>query len=545
MSSNTNNSSPTSRRQFLKSSAASVAAAGGAGALSSFVANPALAGAHGLAEGMTGGPTGFEGAERFQYNSSMSEGRAIEGIKALKAAGNVPEKLTMLLTDGAIGQITKPFPEGAPSAQEVWEKETGIKIEIIGAPAEDIFKKVMQDVTTGGGTFDIYTGAWNSMGDLVSSGGAVNCSDFVAKYGPDWDDPDRGTPTKEMEQLLYTYNGNYYGFSLDGDFQTWFYLKGLYEKPEVQEAFMKETGKELAPPTTWEDVDRISAFFTGKDFGSGTMYGNGNLMSPFWGLATFYARFASMAHPNYHYFDEDANPMLNSDLGIQCAEEHVRSFEWAPPDCLTFTWAEAYATMWNMMIPHTSIYTNIVKFGDGYNADGSPKSKATGMIGSHLPPGRITGGEVNRRSVIYYHITGWIASKSKHPEAAYLFMQWLSSTRTYSWMTGNPGGYFDPFQQANFKEPLVSKTYHPYSMESIPATIARSAPTLNFAGQTALDTALDEEIIAAITGQKSAKEAMDAAQKKWERIIKKNKRNGIVESIQASRKTWPSIVDQA
>eukprot|EP01035_Chromulina_nebulosa_P038277 gene38277-51697_t len=43
--------------------------------------------AEGLAAGMTGGPTNFAGSELYQYNSSMSEGRAIDGIKALKAAG--------------------------------------------------------------------------------------------------------------------------------------------------------------------------------------------------------------------------------------------------------------------------------------------------------------------------------------------------------------------------------------------------------------------------------------------------------------------------
>lgn len=533
-----------SRRTFLKTSTAAAAAASGMGGLSSFIAAPAFA-AGGLAAGMTGGPTGFDGAERFQYNNAMSEGRAIEGIKALKAAGKVPEKITMLLTDGAIGQITKSFPEGAPSAKEVWERETGIQIDIIGAPAEDIFKKVMQDVTTGGGSYDVYTGPWNSTGDLVSSGGAVDCSDFVAKYQPDWGDPERGTPTPEMEKLLYTYDGKYTSFSLDGDFQTWFYLKGLYEKPEVQEAFMAETGFELKTPDTWEEVDRISKFFTGKDFGNGTMFGNGNLMSPFWGLATFYARFASMDFPNYYFFDKDGNPNLNTDLGVQCAEEHVRSFEWCPPDSLTFTWAEAYASMWNLQIPHTAIYTNLVKFGDGYNADGTPKSKATGMIGSHLPVGRRHGDQINRRSVLYYHITAWISSKSAHPEATYLFLQWLSSTRTYTWMAGNPGGYFDPMQKANFSEPLVASTYHPYAMETIPATIARSVPSINFAGQTALDNALDEEIQAAITGQKTPKQAMDAAQSKWERIIKKQKRNGIVDAIKASRETWPSIVDPA
>ena len=545
---------PLGRRRFLKASAAGAAVAALGPLIAPRYIRPVRAGS-GYAPGMTGGPTGFDGAERFQYNEGMSEGRAIEGIKQLQAAGKAPKKLSMLLTDGAIGQITKPFPVGkigqlgpfpadSPSVKEVWERETGIEIDIIGAPAEDIFKKVMQDVTTGSGSFDIYTGPWNSTGDLVTARGAVNCDDYVAKYRPDWGDPERGTPTPEMEKLLYTYNGSYYSFSLDGDFQTWFYLKGIYDQGDVQKRFSDKYGVWLGEPATWEDIDRISEFFTGLDVGNGPMYGNGNLMSPFWGLATFYARFASMDFPNNFFFDEDGAPALDSDLGIQAAVEHVNSFKWCPPDALTFTWAEAYATMWNLQIPHTAIYTNLVKFGDGYNPDGTPKSKATGMINSHLPVGRRFGDKINRRSVLYYHITAWISSKSEYPEAAYLFMQWLSSTRTYTWMAGNPGGYFDPMQQANFKEPLVAATYHDYSMRSIPETIARSVPSINFAGQTALDNALDEELQAAITGQKTAEEAMKAASKKWKRIIRKQERNGILDAIAASRKTWPTVVDQ-
>ena len=374
------------RRGFLQQ-----ASALGAGA--ALTAAPLTGMAAGeLASGMTGGPTGFAGAERFQYNDTMSEGRAIAGIKKLKAAGKVPKKLTMLLTDGAIGQITKPFPvgkvgplsfpAGAPSVKEVWERETGIEIDIVGVPAEDIFKKVMQDVTTGSGVYDIYTGPWNSTGDLVASGGAVNCDAFVKAYKPDWGDAVRGTPTPEMEKLLYTYGGSYYAICLDGDFQTWFYLKGLYERADIQKQFSDKYGYKLAPANTWEEVDKISEFFTGKDFGNGPM-------------------------------------------------------------------------------------------------------------------------------------------------------------------AGNPGGYFDPFQQANFKEPLVSASYQPYTMDTIPKTIARSAPTLNFAGQTALDNALDQELQAALTGQKTAKEAMIAAQKKWEQIIKRQEKNGILKSIAESQKTWPTGVDPA
>jgi multiple sugar transport system substrate-binding protein len=38
------------------------------------------------------------------------------------------------LSDGSIGQLTQPFPAGAPSVKELWERETGIPIEIVGLP---------------------------------------------------------------------------------------------------------------------------------------------------------------------------------------------------------------------------------------------------------------------------------------------------------------------------------------------------------------------------------------------------------------------------
>lgn len=532
-----------SRRDFLKSSSAAVAVTGLGGLGSLVAAAPLLASEY--APGMTGGPTGFDGAERFQYNSGMSEGRAIDGVKALKAAGKAPKKLTVLLTDGTIDQIRKPFREGASAPLEVWMRETGIEIEMVGASPDDIFKKVMQDVTTGDGAFDVYSGPWNSTGDLVASGGAIDCTEFVQKYKPDWGDPERGVSTPALEKLLYTYNNKYYMISLDGDFLTWYYLRGIYEKPQVQEAFMKEMGRPLVVPSTWKEVDDISKFFTGKDFGNGRMYGNGCLMSRFWGLPTFYMRFASMALPSLYFFDEDGHPNLNSALGVQCAEEHVRSYEWSPPDALNFTFLEGWNSLWNLQVPQICTYTAIAKYGDGVKPDGTPKSRATGLMDCHGPVGRRFGDKINRRAVMYYSINAWISPKSKNAEASYLFLQWLSSTRTFTLMMASPTGYFDPMQQANFNEPLVAANYQPYAMKTIPYTIARGVPSLNFGGQTALDNALDEELQAALTKQKTPREAMDAAQGKWEQIIRRQRGRGILEAIKASRSTWPTIVDPA
>ena len=533
--------SQTTRRSLLKAGTASFVTTAAIGIAPRFIRPVRAAG---LAPGMTGGPSGFAGAERFQYNEAMSEGRAIEGVKKLKAAGKSPAKLVMLLTDGAIGQIDKPFPAGGPSVKEVWERETGITLDIVGAPAGDIWKRVLQDVTTQSGAFDIYTQPWNSLGDLVEAGGAANLDDYVAHYKPDWTDDARGTVTPQIGELLYKYNGHYYGASLDGDYQTWFYNRAMFEDPKHQDAFAKRFGHKLAPPRTWAESDHISEYFTGQTGLTGQkMYGNGNDMSPFWGLPRFYARLASQAMPNMYWFNDDGKPNLYTPEGIRTAEEYVRLKAWSHPDVLSWTYAEGYAGLGSGMTPHLCTYTNVSKFVDRNNADGTPANPATGKISAYLPPGTAFGDKLVRRSVIYYNITGEVSSRSKSPEAAYLFLQWLSSTRTFSWMAGNPSGYFDPFQKANLDEPLVQETYHPYAVDAIRQTIARSAPTLNVAGQTAFDNALDEELQAALTGQKSAEQAMKDAQHKWERIIQRKGEEKIIPALKASRAAWPTVID--
>jgi len=146
---------------------------------------------------MTGGPTGFPGAERYQYNDTMSEGRAVAAARKLKADGMAPDELNVLLPDGAIGHFTKPWPPEAPTLQEIWERETGIKLNFVGVAPEEQFKKVIQDVTTRTKAFDVYTFGYAAMGDLTEANGLVPLDEYMAKHKPDFQDPDRGMPTRE------------------------------------------------------------------------------------------------------------------------------------------------------------------------------------------------------------------------------------------------------------------------------------------------------------------------------------------------------------
>ena len=415
----TNKGRGVSRRTLLRTGGSGLAIASAIGIAPRYLTRPAHAAE--LAPGMTGGPTGFPGAERYQYNESMSEGRAIEGIKKLKAAGKAPEKLVFLIGDGALNQIAKPYPLSGPSVQEVWERETGIKLELIGVSPEENYPRVMQDITTKSGAYDVYTSFYNEIGDLVESDGVVDLDEYVAKYKPDWNDPKRGAPTKEIYNLSYTYNNKVYIVSLDGDFQTWVYRKDLFEDPQNKKEYEDKFKMRVAPAADLDGSRPDRAILQDRRGTTATATCYRRSGAPVLG----FLRYLSYDKPNLFPFDLNGKPLIDSDLGIKAAEAHVKSKEWESKDILTWTYAEGYGSMGDGTGVMMSTYSNLPKFMDRKNPDGTPATKGTGKFSSFIPPGTLHGDALIRRSCLYLNTSATVSSQSKYPEAAYLLLQWL------------------------------------------------------------------------------------------------------------------------
>ncbi len=494
--------------------------------------------ADGLAEGMVGGPTGFDGAERYQYGPDTPEGRAVEAARSLKASGKAPERIVLGLSDGSIGQITQPFPAGAPSIKDLWEQETGIKLDIIGVPSGQEFTKVMQDISTSGGAFDVYAVEWNRLGDLAETGGIVNLDEYVATHRPEWDDMDRGyVGGAKGVSLLNNYRGSTYGVSLDGDFQTWNHRTDLFSDPKEQKAFADKHGYALAPPKTWKEHDEIAAFFHRPDDG---LFGSTDLRNQGWGYTNWYQRYVSMASPNQFLFADDGTSLINSDQGVAATEEYVKSLAHHSPDAISWGWPEQYGNFASGGAAMTCAFSNLPKFLDNAANEGS---KVTGKIGSHIPPGRVHDDGMVSRSVLWLNLSASVSSQSAHPETAYLLLQWLGSSRIYSWMTANPGGYFDPFQLSNFADPLVRETYHDYHMDVVRETVRRTVPTINYPGATAFHNALDENLVGALTGSMTSEQAMQNTERSWKRIARRVGEDKLIEAITANKAAWPDLVD--
>jgi multiple sugar transport system substrate-binding protein len=197
--------------------------------------------------------------------------------------------------------------------------------------------------------------------------------------------------------------------------------------------------------------------------------------------------------------------------------------------------------MANLQACMAMTYTNMAGINDKLK-DGKPATPLYGKLAAWKPVGTKIGDQHVRRSVIYFNVTASVAAKTKNPEAAYLFMQYISSTRTFSRICGNPVGGCDPFQLANLDDPIVQANVHEYMIGPIRETIARGVPSINFAGQGALDNALDENLQAALTGKVTAEQAMKDTEQAWKKIISR-RRDETVAAIRAQRASWPTIID--
>jgi len=247
-----------------------------------------------------------------------------------------------------------------------------------------------------------------------------------------------------------------------------------------------------------------------------------------------------MAVPNMYLFNEDGTPLIDSEQGVAATQEYIDSLAYKSPDAVTWGWPKQYSNMANGGAAMTCAFTNMPKFLDN---PANPNA-VTGKLASDLPPGRVHGDNLVRRSVLWFNLSAAVSSQSKYPEASYLLLQWLGSTRVYTWMTANPGGYYEPFQEANFVDPYVMQSFHEYHVGTIRETIKRSVPSINFAGSQNFHNALDENLLAALTGRKTAEQAMRDTARSWQRTIRQIGEEKLISAISKNRAAWPTIVDK-
>ncbi len=486
------------------------------------------------------GPTGFDGAEQFQYAEDSAPGRAVMAAKQLRMDGKAPEKLVVGMYAGAIPNFMEPFPEGAPSVSEVWEKETGIKIEWIPMDPAQTYAKNVQAAARKDGSQDIVVMGISENGDLANAGLLLDLSEFVEQYQPDWNDPVMGYAGGEPStKLLNYYDGKPYSIGVDGDYQLFFCRSDLFEDSKEQTDFKAKYDYDLIYPETWEQQRDMAEFFYRPDKG---LLGDTSLRSPFWCTVNFYIKYVQTANPAAFYWDDDMKPLINSEMGLKVVNDLLATLPFGSPDAASWIWEQQYGNWGERGAAMTSSFGNLSKFmkpGSGID----PKDAGSVTVAQLQPGYEIDGTLVRHTSISSNAAIGVNAlAPTDHHEAAYLFGQWVSSGQIYTWVTGNPAGYEDPCKTYSLDNEFVINAYTPSAMEAYTVSIPSTCPPpSSMRGAPEYDQALDIELQKVYSGQTSPEQMLENVSKEWDKITDKIGREEQARVWVASKAGWSTI----
>lgn len=413
--------------------------------------------------------------------------------------------LTLNYTSEAGLQALDPIDFSGP----LFEQLTGIKINVIELPHEEMFTKVMAEHQAGTGAYDLINlvPAW--LTDMASVGVLEPLDPFIDQFGYRAELDDIAPAFRDS---WMTYDGKIYGLPDDGDVHLLYYRKDLFGDPENQAAYKEKTGKDLAPPTTWEDFNEICQFFTDK-LGP-DVYGAGMILSRGQVEYGFMSRFRVEGGK---FFDpETMKATINSPAGIKALTDLVNETSCQPPGVQDWGYVEVLSAWLAGDLAMTMSWPPYGRWSAGYGLDRAeldwvPQSQIVGKVGYALPPGGAP--ELAAGMILA------IPTASKNKEAAYLFAQWLNSMETSLQRVQLPYAQRDPFRLSHYSSEEYRSRW-PEAGEYLDALKdggTKGLLDLSIKGTFQYQDALARAVQAALAGSDPT-EVLNTAAAEWDQI---------------------------
>jgi multiple sugar transport system substrate-binding protein len=152
-----------------------------------------------------------------------------------------------------------------------FEAQSGTKMNFEFIPWPNFADRMLNELNSGGQLCDLLIGDSQWIGGGAENGHYVKLNDFFDANAISMDDFAPAT--------VYAYSTwpkgtpNYYALPAMGDANGWFYRKDWFARPEIQEAFKAEYGRDLTEPKTQKELMEIAKFFQGREIDGQTVYG--------------------------------------------------------------------------------------------------------------------------------------------------------------------------------------------------------------------------------------------------------------------------------
>lgn len=420
------------------------------------------------------------------------------------------------------GVTVKVLDEDTPIQQAMakmkgdFEKETGIKVEWELPNHFQVIEKGEADLLSGQGNYDLIMLHSPQVGRLLKAGVIRFVDEFMANpklMSPTLDLKDMMSPPWEQ---LAKVGGKHMGFT-NWNYNEVYWARGdLLTNAEEKANFKKKYGYDLAVPKTWEEVRDVAEFFTRK---KGEKLAGKALDADFYGIVMEGIKGGTTAWDvwNNHVknwggdlFDKEGRPTINRKENIEAVKFWASLWKFSPPGQAEYSLIDVPVVMGNGIAAQTIAWSDFI-----FGVDRPEKSKFAGkFVYAGIPYKK--GNEKNRSAETEPSLLV-IGKASKHPEAAYLLMQWMAEKSTQrKWLESGAGAI--PVRTSGWKEPAVAKSPFKKLYDAMQETLRYGGPKPRAPQLYQVADVFVGAIQEVALGKKSAQDALNAVQKDAEKM---------------------------
>ena len=210
--------------------------------------------------------------------------------------------------------------------------ESGIAMNFEFVPWPNFADRFLNELNSRGQLCDLLIGDSQWIGGSAEGGHYVQLNDFFDQEGISMDD--------FLPATVYAYSTwpkgspNFWALPAMGDALGWVYRKDWFARPELREEFASTYGRELEPPTTWNELKDVAEFFQGREidgkevFGAAIYTERGSEGITMGATAAMYAWGFEYENPDQPY---DMNGFVNSANAVEALEFYKQMYQCCTP----------------------------------------------------------------------------------------------------------------------------------------------------------------------------------------------------------------------
>ena len=196
----------------------------------------------------------------------------------------------------------------------LWEKLTGVKINVVEAPFPQGFTKAVSEHIAKSGAFDVIDSTPSWLPDFADRGVIAPLDSYIRKYKAQ-------STLKDLHPLyraLGTRKGKTWGFFDDGDIFILYYRKDIFANPKLKAAYKAKFKNDLRVPRSWSEFNQVAQFIT--DQMAPNVYGTA--LSRALGNGNWYNFYQQFRSNGGEFFDpRTMKALINNATGVKTMEE--------------------------------------------------------------------------------------------------------------------------------------------------------------------------------------------------------------------------------